>query len=131
MNTTTRLLRLAAAATAVALSATFAGCATAEPAAGSDRTAVQAANRAAMTPALHQTLVRSAADRYVRELEERARFAARSPHEAANRYVSELEVRARLAARSPHEAADRYVNELAVRACMAAGSIDVSDCIQP
>lgn len=130
MNTTTRPLRLAAAATAVALAVTLAGCATAEPAAVTGGNDAQVAAAAAMTPTMHRALVRASAERYVRELEVRARLADRSPHEAAERYVAELEVRARLADRSPHEAADRYLNELLVRACMAQGSADVGDCIR-
>ncbi|MFB9959841.1 hypothetical protein [Agromyces bracchium] len=129
MNTSTRTNRLAVAATVVALAASLAGCATAEPAvvAGGNDTRVAAA--APIAPEQHRALVRESADRYVRELEDRALLAARSPHEAADRYVRELEARAGLAARSPHEAADRYVRELLVRACMAAGSVDVTDCL--
>jgi hypothetical protein len=76
MNTTTRSLRLAATAALVASAATLAGCATAENTSTLGGTAAQAANRAAMTPALHQALVRSAADRYVNELLVRACFTA-------------------------------------------------------
>ena len=80
----------------------------------------------AIAPTLHRRLIRSTADRYLRELSVRADVADRSPHDAADRYVRELSVRAELAARSPHDAADRYVRELLVRAGMASESDDRS-----
>ena len=100
MNTATITLRLTAAASIVALAGTLAGCTTAENASLSDTAAAQSANRVPISTAVHQALVRSAADRYVSELSVRAELAARSPHEAAERYVNELLVRARMAAES-------------------------------
>ena len=98
MNTATTTLRLTAAAAFVALAGTLAGCATAENAAVSDAARGIAANRASVSAALHLALVRSAADRYVSELEVRHDLATRSLHEAADRYVNDLLVHSRMAA---------------------------------
>ena len=121
MNTATITLRLTVTAAAfAAVAGTLVGCATARDGSTADGAAAQAANR--VPASVHDSLVRSAADRYVEELSVRAELAARSPHEAAIRYVKELEVRADLASRSAHEEADRYVNGQSVRARMAAAS---------
>jgi hypothetical protein len=98
MNTTSSTLRLTAAAAIVALAGTLAGCSAAENASMSDGAAAHVPNRAPVSAALHQALVRSAADRYVSELQVRHELATRSPHEAADRYLNDLRVHARMAA---------------------------------
>jgi len=74
MNTTTAPLRLTAALSAVALAVTLAGWAAAPAVAGESRPRV--ASEVVVTSAMHRTLVREEADRYVRELLVRARMAA-------------------------------------------------------
>ena len=98
MNTTSSTLRLTAAAAIVALAGTLAGCSAAENASMSDGAAAHVPNRAPVSAALHQALVRSAVDRYVSELQVRHEFATRSPHEAADRYLNDLRVHAGMAA---------------------------------
>jgi hypothetical protein len=63
-------------ASVVALAVTLAGCATPEAASAGESRA-QAVTQI-VTPAMHRTLVRSAADRYVKELLVRARMAQSS-----------------------------------------------------
>lgn len=74
MNTANTPLRLTAAASVVALAVTLAGCATADRAGAADESRAQVAV-VVVTPAMHRALVRSAADRYVRELIVRHRMA--------------------------------------------------------
>ncbi|MCD2442548.1 hypothetical protein LQ757_09710 [Agromyces sp. SYSU K20354] len=75
MNTTSTPLRLTAAASVVALAVTLAGCANAEQA-SSGESRSQVAIQVVVTSAMHRTLVREEAGRYVRELLVRARLAA-------------------------------------------------------
>lgn len=89
MNTATTPLRLTAAASVVALAVTLAGCATAGAASVAGESRAHAASQVVVTPAMHRTLVRSAADRYVNELLVRARMATESAA-AVDDYPSQL-----------------------------------------
>ena len=88
MNTTTKPLRLTAAASVVALAVTLAGCVNAEQASDVGESRAHAASQV-VTPAMHRALVRSAADRYVYGLLVRARMATESAA-AVDDYPSQL-----------------------------------------
>lgn len=81
MNTTTAPLRLTAAASAVALAVTLAGWVAAPAAAGESRPRV--ASEVVVTSAMHRTLLRQEADRYVHGQLIRARIAAEEAAAAA------------------------------------------------